>query len=86
MAVDWTDCRGMREVIWLGVGDGSANASAPMAIKMQKTNKLPRITAAFLSFRQHSVENRPSKQQTDVGGDCSLISPLPLQGRGEGER
>jgi hypothetical protein len=59
----------MRELMRfaVGVGDGSGHVGATRAIEMQNTNTIHRITAAVLSTRQHSVENRGSIFATLIG-------------------
>jgi hypothetical protein len=53
--------------MWFGVGEGSAHATTTRAVEMQNTNTIRRITAAVLSTRQHSLENRGSIFATLIG-------------------
>ena len=59
MADDCTDCRGIREVMWFGDGDGSAHATTTRAVEMQMISKLC-STLSVLENEYCSVENRCS--------------------------
>jgi hypothetical protein len=71
--------------MWFGVGDGSAHASAATTIRMQNTNTIRCITAAVLSTRQYSVENK--MKQTGMRDFCECVASIasPCAGIGEGE-
>jgi membrane protease YdiL (CAAX protease family) len=62
----------------VGVGDGSGHAGATRAIEMQNTNTIRRITAAVLSTRQHSVENRGRASSLHSSVSLGSIAILPV--------